>query len=158
MAMKTRLVFAFALAALAAGCHREPADAKAIGPSTRQQSADAQAQPAGEPLAPGAGDAQARDSAALPAPSKDGLSSLSADPNPYIRNNAKRALSCWEAKDYTGAALGLRKILNLCRSTEQQDAAMSAMAQLKLEIDGAAAKGNANAKAAAAQWAGANPP
>jgi len=94
----------------------------------------------------------------MPQPSKEGLKGLCADPSPYISNIAKHALSSWEAKDYSAAVTGMRKIISLCRSTAQQDAALSGLAQLKLEIDKAAANGNANAKAAAAQLAQAGSP
>ena len=94
----------------------------------------------------------------MPDPSKEGLKGLCKDPNPYISNNARHALSSWEAKDYSAAATAMRKIMSLCRSTAQQHAAGSSLAQLKLEIDKAAANGNANAKEAAAQLARAGSP
>lgn len=83
-------------------------------------------------------------------PSKDGLTKLSADTNPYIRNNAKQALESWEAKDYAAAVIAMQKVISLCKSETQQAAALASMAQLKMEIDAAAAKGNSKAKEAAA--------
>jgi hypothetical protein len=149
--MRTPLLLAVALAVLVAGCNRKTTESKMPEPATGQAVA--------EPVAPAAqGDARAPDAGVIPEPSKEGLKSLCTDPNPYISNNAKHALSSWEAKDYTAAAIGMRKIISLCRSTAQQNAALSSLAQLKLEIDKAAAKGNANAKAAAAQLARAGSP
>ncbi len=84
-------------------------------------------------------------------PSKDGLRKLSADANPYIRHNAKAALESWEARDYTAVVIAMQKIVSLCRSESQVTATMTSLAQLKSEIDAAAAKGNSNAKEAAAQ-------
>jgi hypothetical protein len=139
--MKTPLLAVIALALLAAGCSRKKTESMAPEPA---------AQP---PAAASQGDAGAPVEGAAPAPSKDGLKSLCSDPNLYIRNIAKHALSSWEAKDYSAAATGMRKIMNLCRSADQQNAALSSLAQLKLEIEKAAASGNANAKEAAAQLA-----
>jgi len=70
-----------------------------------------------------------------------------------IRNIAQQALASWEAKDYHAAVAGRRKIMSLCRSPAQQNAALSGMALLKLEIDKGAASGNANAIEAAAPLA-----
>ena len=142
--MRTSLPLAIAVVVLAGGCHHEKPQSK---PPERSNG-----EAAAEPAAPAAdGEARTPEAGAMPTPSKDGLVSLSTDPNPYIRNNAKHALSSWERKDYIAVAIGMRKLMNLCRSTSQQEAALSSLAQLKLEIDAAAAKGNANAKAAAAQ-------
>ncbi len=149
--MRTPLLLPLALAVVFAGCHRKTTESKMPEPPTGQAAADPAAAAAqGGARAPGAG--------ATPETSKDGLKSLCTDPNPYIRNNAKHALSCWEAKDYSAAATGMRKVTSLCGEAAQQNAALSSLAQLKLEIDAAAAKGNANAKAAAAQLARAGSP
>ncbi len=83
--------------------------------------------------------------------SKDGLKKLTADANPYIRNNAKAALQSWEAKDYTAAVIAMQKIIGLCRSDDEQTAAITSLGQLKTEIDAAVSKGDSNAKEAAAQ-------
>jgi hypothetical protein len=149
--MKTPLLLPIALAVLVAGCNRKTAESKMPEPATGQ------AVP--KPVAPAAqGNARAPDEGVIPEPSKEGLKNLCADPNPYISNNAKHALSCWEAKDYSAAATGMRKVMSLCPEAPQQNAALSSLAQLKLEIDAAAAKGNANAKEAAAQLARATSP
>jgi hypothetical protein len=140
-----------ALSVLLAGCNRKQTESKVLEPAAGQAAA--------EPAAPAAqGDARAPDAGVMPQPSKDGLKSLCADPSPYISNIARHAQSSWEAKDYSAAATGMRKIISLCRSTAQQDAALSSLAQLKLEVDKAAANGNANAKEAAAQLARAASP
>jgi hypothetical protein len=149
--MRTPLLLAMAFTVLFAGCNRKKAEPKLLEPPAGQAAA--------EPAAPAAqGDARAPDERVLPEPSRDGLKSLCTDPNPYISNNAKHALSSWEAKDYRAAATGMQKIISLCQSTAQQNAALSSLAQLKLEIDKAAANGNANAKEAAAQLARAGSP
>lgn len=87
----------------------------------------------------------------LPEPSKEGLKKLCSDTNPYIRNNAKQGLSAWEARDYTTAVISMQKIITLCKSEAQQADAISSLAQLKKDVEAAAAKGNRNAKEAAAQ-------
>jgi hypothetical protein len=149
--MRTPLLLALALAVPVAGCNRKKTESKIPEPATSQAAA--------QPAVPAAqGDARAPDAGVMPEPSKDGLKSLCKDPNPYISNNAKHALSSWEAKDYSAAATGMRKIISLCQSTAQQNAASSSLARLKLEIDKAAANGNANAKEAAAQLARAGSP
>ncbi len=149
--MRTPLLLAVALAVLLAGCNRKKTESKPLEPAAGQAAA--------EPAASAAqGDARAPDVGDMPQPSKEGLKSLCTDPSPYISNIAKHVVSSWEAKDYRAAATGMRKIISLCRSTAQQNAALSSLAQLKLEIDKAAANGNANAKEAAAQLAGAGPP
>jgi hypothetical protein len=137
------LLFALALAVFVTGCNRKKPESKAPEPASSQ---------AVEPATPAAGgDTRGPDAAPLPESSKEGLVSLGSDPNPYISNLAKRALSLWEAKDYNAAAIEMGKVMVLCRSTTQQSAILSSLAQLKLEINQAAAKGNANAKEAAAQ-------
>jgi hypothetical protein len=87
----------------------------------------------------------------MPAPSKDGLTRLCSDQNAYIRNNAKQALESWDAGEYAAAVIALQKVMSLCKTASQQEDALSSLAQLKQEIDAAAAKGNAIAREAAAQ-------
>jgi len=147
--MKTILLLATALTLPVAGCERKPTESKVLDSPTARVVA--------EPPAP-KGNAPAPEQGALPEPSKEGLRNLCADPNPYVSNNARHALSRWEAKDYIAAATGMRKIMSLCRTPAQENDALSSLAQLKLEIDAAAARGNANAKAAAAQLAGVGSP
>lgn len=127
-AVANALLLAIAVALLGAGCKRNTAESKL----------------------PESSEGAAAGKDGMPAPSKAGLKRLCSDTNPYMSNNAKYALSCWDAQDYEGAASAMKKILNLCRSSDQQSDALSSLAQLKLEIDAAAAKGNAKAKTAAA--------
>jgi siderophore synthetase component len=86
---------------------------------------------------------------------KQGLTRLCDDESAYIKNNARQALASWESRDYQSAVIALQKVVSLCRSASQQEAAMSSLAPLQQEIKTAAAKGDANAKEAAAtlaQW------
>jgi hypothetical protein len=149
--MRTFLLLATVLVLLVAGCKKKTTESKVPGLATGQAIAKPTARAAN-------GDAPAPDQGVIPDPSKEGLKNLCSDPNAYISNNAKHALSCWESKDYNAAATGMRKVLSLCRSTAQQNDALSSLAQLKLEVDAAAAKGNANAKEAVAQLARAGSP
>ena len=89
----------------------------------------------------------------IAAPSRNGLVRLTSESNAYIRNNAKAALASWDEQDYTSAVIAVQKIMSLCESEAQREAALSSLAQLKQDIDAAAAKGDANAKEAAAQLA-----
>jgi|GEM_PF-5747607 len=57
----------------------------------------------------------------------------------------------WKVKDYRSAVIEMKKLIGLSRTTTQRNAATSSMGQLKLEINRAAAKGDANAQDAAAQ-------
>ena len=139
------LLLTMALAVLVAGCNREKTDSKAPEPAASREATSAPPATAAE--------GRVADAGSLPEPSKEALVNLCADPNPYISNIAKHALSSWEAKDYKAVAIAMGKLVALCKSTTQQSALLSSLAQLKLEVDRAAAKGNANAKEAAAQLA-----
>ena len=106
-----------------------------------------------------AGCTQKKNEANLPEPiashpsesSQEGLTSLCGDANPYISNIAKRALESWNGNDYRSAAIEMKKLMGLSRTTAQRNAASSSMDQLKLEINRAAANGDINAKDAGAQ-------
>lgn len=145
------MLAAMALAALVAGCNRKGAESRAAAPA-QGPVADQTAAPESQ------GDGTAPGAAARPEPSKDGLKSLCADRNFYISNLAKHALASWEAKDYSSAVTGMRKIMSLCRSEDQRAAALSSLALLKLEAEKAAASGNANAREAAARLTQAGAP
>ena len=133
------------LAVLVSGCSRKQPQSKPPDPGPGQEATLA--------TSPAPAHAPGLDGSALPEPSKQGLVDLSSDSNPYISNIAKRALSSWQGRDYKAVALGIGKLVALCKSTGQQQALTSSLAQLKLEVERAAAKGNANAKEALAQLA-----
>jgi hypothetical protein len=117
------LLFAIGLVILVAGCNRKKAEVNPPEPAANQPSE----------------------------PSQEGLGSLCGDSNPYISNIAKHAMEFWKVKDYRSAVIEMKKLIGLSRTTTQRNAATSSMGQLKLEINRAAAKGDANAQDAAAQ-------
>ncbi len=141
--MKTNeLLLAAAVAlALNSGCSRRESPPAAIEAGPTNAVAEAPVETGAEIPVP--------ESTPVPAPSKEGIASLCGDENAYIRNNAKQALESWESQDYPRAVIAMQKVLSLCRSPAQQDAALSSLAQLTQEVQ-AAAKGNAGAKEAAA--------
>jgi len=142
--MKPSLALALTAALLVSGCGRKKEDSTVLQPVTTE--------PAAEAVAASPPPAQA-DALSAPEPSKAGLVTLCSDPNAYIRNNAKEALTSWDAQDYASAVIALQKVVSLSRTPEQQAAVASGLAQLKADVDRAAAKGNANAKEALAQMA-----
>ena len=104
--MKPALVLALTAALLASGCGRKKEDSTVFQPVTTE--------PAAEPVAASPPPAQA-DALSAPEPSKAGLVTLCSDPNAYIRNNAKEALTSWDAQDYASAVIALQKVVSLSR-------------------------------------------
>ena len=135
------LAAAFALS-FNPGCSRRESPPAAIEAGPTNAVAEAPAETGAEIPVP--------ESTPVPAPSKEGIASLCGDENAYIRNNAKQALASWESQDYPRAVTAMQKVLSLCRSSAQQDAALSSLAQLTQEVQAAAAKSSASAKEAAA--------
>lgn len=120
--MRTLLI-ALALAVLVTGCGRKKTESQ-VAANQKAEAVDTTAE--------------------------QGLVSLGSDPNPYISNIAKHVLSSWNAKDYSSAVSGMSSLKTLCRSDSQRKAVLSSLDQLKVEVNQAAAQGDANAKQAVA--------